>query len=446
MKRCMAFCLAIVLAFSLCVQALAVDNPAFSVKIEGTLDASKNYNGKNTFVVDWQIIANKSGLNLRGAQGLQLTYDNAVLQLMRWDGSDVIADASVDTSFKLIGQAVGAGVYRAGISLYIARNDSGRIGFLSLALGDPYETYSCPPGTYVSLEKVRFAFREGKSVTDLTSSSIRLMTVAEMSATAQSYAVLLGTDENGGTLYKYRIQANGVLLDGDTLNAPGVTYPGSDDKDNKNDDATGMTPNPSGESPGTSNPSTDSPSGSIFINPYLDIKETAWYYPAVKHATENGLMNGTGSNHFSPDISMTRAMFATILYRMGGQPEVDHENPFVDVPKGEWYSKAISWAHEKQLIMGYGSNRFGLNENVTREQVVTILYRYAKIQGLDVSGQASLSEYTDTSKISSWAQPAMKWAIHHGVMSGRSTTILAPLNDMTRAEVAQILLNFDDAY
>ena len=437
MKRYITLFFAIILALSISGSAFAIEDPAFSVKVVGMFDTAKTYNSQNTLVVDWRIMANKAGLNLRGIQALQLAYDNTILQLMKWDGSDVVADTSVGASFGATVQTAQAGVYNVGIRLYAARDATGRTGFLSLSLGDPFEPYACPNGAYVSLEKVRFAFREGKSAAGLAAGSIRLMAVEELAATAQRNATILCTDENGGTIYEYRIQANGALLGGDSLDAPVISYPG------QSGDAPGQTV---GDTDPTG-PPIDSPASSSFINPYSDVKEDAWYYPAVKYATENGLVNGTGNNKFSPDVSMTRAMFATLLYRMAGQPEVKNASPFFDVPNGEWYSQAISWANGNGIIMGTGNNRFRPNDIVAREQAATALYRYSERGlGLDVSGQASLSQYKDASQISSWARPALQWAVHAGVMSGRSDATLAPLDNMTRAEVAQVILNFANAY
>jgi len=182
--------------------------------------------------------------------------------------------------------------------------------------------------------------------------------------------------------------------------------------------------------------------GNTYINPYTDINLAAWYAPAVQYVTEEGLMNGTGMDRFSPNDSMTRAMFATVLYRMAGQPAATGTPPFADVPAGQWYSDAITWASDNEIILGFGNRRFAPNDNVTREQIVTILYRYTEKSGMDASGRADLARYGDAGKISGWALTAMQWAVQSGVMTGRSENSLAPLENMNRAEVAQILVNY----
>jgi len=265
------------------------------------------------------------------------------------------------------------------------------------------------------------------------------MSVAELSATNQSAAIIISTDENGDTFYEYLRQSGGEPLGGDTLNAPTVVYPGSVAESKPG--TTGNEPALPGSEPDTPQDPEEPPSAN-WINPYEDVREPAWYCEAVQYATEEGLMNGTGDNRFSPDGTMTRAMFATVIHRLAGQPETDGKSPFTDVPDGQWYSKAIIWASANGIILGYGDNRFGLIDNVTREQIVAILYRYAANQGMDIGGQSVLDQYDDAGEISSWALPAMKWAVGCGVISGRSDNELAPLRSITRAEVAQVLYRF----
>jgi len=435
--------LALTLGFSASLSAFAVDSPAFSVKVIGTLDAEKTFNGQDTLIIDWQIMANKDGLTLRNTQGLRLAYDNAVLQLMKWDGSGVVADSSTGATFSPISQAGSSGVYPFGFRVFAAKNASGNLGYLNISLGSAYDTYLCPKGRYVSLGRTRFVFRAGKTFSDLTANSIRCMTVSELSATAQSSAILLNTSENDVTSYEYLRQANGVAIGGDKLNAPAITYP----RGTSGDDGNGKPPN---ETPSHNEPvAPDDPANKKtplsdidYINPYTDVPSNAWYFSAVKYVTVNGFMNGTGNNRFSPSTPTTRAMFATVLHRMAGKPNASGPNVFTDVADGKWYTDAIRWANEKKLVLGYGNNKFGTNDNITREQAVTLLYRYSELIGLDISGQADLSKYSDASKISSWALVAMRWAVSAGIVSGRTPTTLVPQGQMTRVEAAQLLLNY----
>ena len=177
-------------------------------------------------------------------------------------------------------------------------------------------------------------------------------------------------------------------------------------------------------------------------NPYIDVNITDWFYEAVRFVSTEGLMIGTSSNMFSPNEPMTRAMMVTVLYRLEGEPAVSGNMPFLDVKAGEWYSDAILWASKDDLVLGYGNGNFGPFDHITREQAMTILYRYAQSKGLDVSAAGDLSGYTDMKDISDWALPAMKWAVAEGIMQGRTPTTTVPQGTSTRAELAMILMRF----
>ena len=181
-------------------------------------------------------------------------------------------------------------------------------------------------------------------------------------------------------------------------------------------------------------------------NPYLDVPETAWFYYAVQFVTESVLMDGTGNSMFSPSVTMSRSMLVTILYRLERSPEISGELAFSDVKSGQWYSDAILWAAEKGIVDGYGNGEFGLNDPVTREQAVTILYRYAKAKGFDVSASADLSGFADVDSISGWALEGMKWAVAEGIIQGQTSTTIAPKGNSTRAEAATIFKRFVEKY
>ena len=215
----------VVICITINLPASAVDNPTFLVRIVGTPDTENTFNGQNTIVLDWQILANREGLTLRYAQGLRLAYDNAVLQLLTWDGSDVIADNELDIIFSPIPKVACVGEFDTDFLVFAAQNATGELAYLNYLLGSPYDAYSCPQGSYVSLGQVRLAFRAGKSTNDLTADSIRCMVVSELAATSQSTAILLNTDENNLTSYEYLKQSDGVVIGSDTLNAPAITYP-----------------------------------------------------------------------------------------------------------------------------------------------------------------------------------------------------------------------------
>ena len=168
-----------------------------------------------------------------------------------------------------------------------------------------------------------------------------------------------------------------------------------------------------------------------------------WSEKSVDFVHILGLMNGTSENHFSPDVDLTRAMLVTVLYRAEGEPEMKNAQWFEDVEKGLWYSDAVAWATFNGITMGYGNGNFGPNDNITREQIVAIMHRYAEYKGYDVTqGGMLIREYSDYENISDYALNAMTWSVNIGMLSGRGNNNLAPQSYATRAEVAAILERF----
>ena len=178
------------------------------------------------------------------------------------------------------------------------------------------------------------------------------------------------------------------------------------------------------------------------VDSFLDVNTGAWYYDAVKYAVENGLMSGTGTYTFEPNTTLSRGMIAQMLYALEGKPSVSSANNFTDVSSSDWYDKAASWAQSKGIITGYEDGRFGPNDPLTREQLALILYNYAKSEGHSTSTKADLSKFADDTSTSPWAQQAMSWAVGEGLLSGRGVNMLYPTGTATRAEVAQIMMNF----
>ena len=141
---------------------------------------------------------------------------------------------------------------------------------------------------------------------------------------------------------------------------------------------------------------------------------------------------------------MTRAMLVTVLWRYAGRPEAG-KNPFTDVPAEQWYTEAVTWAAENGVVSGVGNGRFAPNGNITREQMASILFRYAKLTGLDTSKRGELAGFPDEGQVSSWAREALSWAVGEGIISGTAEggrTILKPQGNATRAQVASILMRF----
>jgi hypothetical protein len=153
-------------------------------------------------------------------------------------------------------------------------------------------------------------------------------------------------------------------------------------------------------------------------------------------------MNGTSATTFSPNDPMTRAMLVTVLYRLEGSPQVTGTNSFSDVKDNQWYTDAVAWASTNHITTGYGISLFGTDDPVTREQMATILHRYSSYKSYDVTRTTDLSSYTDAPEIGAWALDALKWANASGLITGRTTTTLAPGGTATRAEVATIIMRF----
>ena len=175
--------------------------------------------------------------------------------------------------------------------------------------------------------------------------------------------------------------------------------------------------------------------------PFPDVTEGDWFYDAVRYAYETGLMDGVGDSLFAPNSQTTRAQLVTILYRLEGEPEVSGTSGFTDVEAGTWYTDAVAWAAANGIVNGTTDTTFAPGEDITREQLVTVLYRYAESKGYDVSASADLSGYPDAGQVQDYAQPAMAWAVAEGIVEGVDGT-LNPAGNATRAQIATILMRF----
>lgn len=178
---------------------------------------------------------------------------------------------------------------------------------------------------------------------------------------------------------------------------------------------------------------------------FTDVPENAWYYKEVYAADGLKLMGGISATEFEPLGSMTRAMLVTVLWRMEGSPETTAENPFVDIKEGIWYYKAVIWAAENGIVNGISATEFAPDNAITREQIATILYRYAKGKGYDVSSSAVLEDYPDADLIAGYAKEALSWAVAEKLISGtqeNGVTYLDPRGNAIRAQVAAIIVRF----
>ncbi|MDD6644289.1 MAG: endonuclease [Firmicutes bacterium] len=179
----------------------------------------------------------------------------------------------------------------------------------------------------------------------------------------------------------------------------------------------------------------------VKIEQFKDVSESDWFYDGVKYAVESGLMKGVSEEDFAPDDTLTRAMLVTILYRLAGSPAVDENAKlaFTDVEDGQWYTDAILWATEEGITHGITETTFGTNDPVTREQMVTFLWRYVG----EPKSEQSLDHFPDADRISSFAETAMRWAVENGIITGNEMNgkaYIDPQGNATRAQIAVIFM------
>ncbi len=207
----------------------------------------------------------------------------------------------------------------------------------------------------------------------------------------------------------------GLAAGGDKSNA------GADDLGQKDEDKT---------------EGTTTPSAPAF---FVDVPTNAWFYDVVKAAYDNGLMNGVSASTFAPNGSLTRGMFVTILYRLAGSPAVEAASSFTDVPATQYYADAVAWASANGIVNGVSADKFAPNADITREQMATIIHRYATANNIEAAGNSEVS-YSDSAKISEFAKAAVEWATNAGILTGNSDGTFAPLRTASRAEAAAIFV------
>lgn len=191
--------------------------------------------------------------------------------------------------------------------------------------------------------------------------------------------------------------------------------------------------------------------GTCPIWPFTDAVPSAWYHDGVHYCIENGLMQGVSTAKFLPDGSTTRAQLVTILWRLEGSPEPADTVSFGDIADGAWYAKAVRWAAGSGVVKGYDSEHFGPDDAVTREQMVTILYRFAQHKGYDVSAgeDTNILSFNDALTVSEYAIPAMQWACGSGMVNGiaqEGEMFLAPKDTTTRAQIATLMMRFQGIF
>ena len=174
----------------------------------------------------------------------------------------------------------------------------------------------------------------------------------------------------------------------------------------------------------------------------MDVNDGDWFEPYVQYVYEKGLMTGLDKTHFGPAAELSRAQLVVILYRLEGSPEVTYTAKFTDVGRNEFYTNAVVWASEQGIVTGYeGTGLFAPSKMISREELVVMLYRYAKYCKTDINGNGDLSKFQDGASVSPFAIDAMRWAIEKEIIVGDQGK-LRPQDSSNRVEGAVVLQRF----
>lgn len=227
--------------------------------------------------------------------------------------------------------------------------------------------------------------------------------------------------------------------DDDDDSSSGGSSSSATNKDTEKKDTTNTT-----EDDSKVNKDTDKKTDKI-MEKYVDVNKNNWFYDAVEYVVSNGMMVGVSDDSFAPNIVVTRAMIVQALYNFEKKPAGFSSN-FADVSKDKWYYDAVSWGQTKGIVSGFGNGTFNPNGDITREQMVVILYNYAKLKGFDMTSSDKVSSFKDGAMVSKWAVKAMNWAVHNGIVSGMGDGNLSPKTGTTRAQLAMMLKNFYEKF
>lgn len=182
------------------------------------------------------------------------------------------------------------------------------------------------------------------------------------------------------------------------------------------------------------------------VTPYWDVWDTNYHAENIALATELGLLNGVGDHRFGSLMTMQRGMLVTMLWRIAGSPKVGTGSGFPDVSADKYYAEPVTWAVKNGVVTGFQDQTFHPEENVSREQMVAILYRFAELQGYSTDAFDNLKNYTDRQVVQEYALPAMEWAVGAGIIKGITETVLGPAEPTTREQLATILIRFVHYY
>lgn len=178
-------------------------------------------------------------------------------------------------------------------------------------------------------------------------------------------------------------------------------------------------------------------------HPFRDVPANAWYSSSVDYVYNHKLMNGTTTTQFSPDQVMTRGMLVAVIHRIAGSPAPNGKSPFRDVPANYYYAGPVNWCYSNGIVNGTTATTFAPDSYVSREQMVTIMHRFAKFSHADSGKRANLSRYSDQSRISPYARDSFSWAVANGIIKGTTPTTLSPQNGTTRSECSIVLQRYD---
>ena len=176
---------------------------------------------------------------------------------------------------------------------------------------------------------------------------------------------------------------------------------------------------------------------------FTDVSKNDWFFESVEYCVNNGLLNGTGNGIFQPNVTLNRAMVATVLYRLAGEPKVEANSNFTDVASGQWYTEAVAWAQENKIVTGYEDNTFRPNASISRQEMAVMLARYAEnVVGMDTTATIDTLDFPDADSVAAWAKDAVLWCVENGIINGMDGKI-APNGNATRAQFATIIMRCD---
>ncbi|MDR1821412.1 MAG: S-layer homology domain-containing protein [Oscillospiraceae bacterium] len=180
--------------------------------------------------------------------------------------------------------------------------------------------------------------------------------------------------------------------------------------------------------------------------PFTDVRRDQWFYGDVAYCYANRIMAGVSGTEFAPGSPVTRGMLVTMLYQLQGKPAVSSDSSFPDITGSEWYAKPVAWAKQTRIVAGYDDGTFKPNKEISRQELVSVMYRYARdIDGQDVSaGSASQLGFADNAQIQAWAADAIKWSVANKIVTGMPGNLFAPNDGATRAQAAVILHKYLD--